>query len=159
MASDPTESFARPRVAAGVLFFDQEGRVMLVVPSYKDYLEIPGGYIEHGESPSQAAAREVKEELGITPSIGRLLAVDWAPNPAEGDKAVFVFDGGVLDGEWLDQISLDPAELTGYGFHYVDSIAEATIDRLARRIRQAVAARAEGTMVYLENGQPAVGVG
>ncbi|WP_160050971.1 NUDIX hydrolase [Nocardiopsis sp. FR4] len=153
MASDPTESFARPRVAAGVLFFDDEGRVMMVVPSYKDYLDIPGGYIEHGETPTQAAAREVKEELGITPPIGRLLVVDWAPNPSEGDKQLFVFDGGVLDQGWLDQIALDPAELKGYEFHDVASIAKVTIPRLARRITQGTHARKEGTTVYLENGE------
>src|SRR5699024_12113220 len=28
------------------------GRVMMVVPTYKDYLEIPGGYIECGETPT-----------------------------------------------------------------------------------------------------------
>ena len=78
---------------------------------------------------------------------------------AEGDKASCVFNGGVLDGEWLVQISPDPAELTGFGFHGVDAIAEATIARLARRITHAVAARAEGTAVYLENGRPALGVG
>ncbi|MCY9786095.1 NUDIX hydrolase [Nocardiopsis sp. EMB25] len=153
MASDPAESFARPRVAAGVLFFDHLGRVMMVVPSYKDYLDIPGGYIEHGETPTQAAAREVKEELGITPPIGRLLVVDWAPNASEGDKQLFVFDGGVLDQGWLNQIVLDPAELTRYEFHDVDTIGEATIPRLARRITHAVRARAEGTTAYLENGQ------
>ncbi|MFV2197460.1 NUDIX domain-containing protein [Nocardiopsis sp. LOL_012] len=153
MASDPTESFARPRVAAGALFFDHLARVMTVIPSYKDYLDIPGGYIEHGEAPTQAVAREVKEELGITPPIGRLLVVDWAPNPSEGDKQLFVFDGGVLDQDWLDQIVLDPAELTGYEFHDVDTIAEVTIPRLARRITHGARAREEGTTVYLENGQ------
>ncbi|MFE0268567.1 NUDIX domain-containing protein [Nocardiopsis alba] len=153
MASDPTESFARPRVAAGALFFDEQGRVMMVVPTYKDYLDIPGGYIEHGETPSQAAAREVKEELGITPPIGRLLVVDWVPNLSEGDKQLFVFDGGVLDRRWLDQIVLDPAELAGYEFHEVASIETATIPRLARRIVQGDRARREGTTVYLENGE------
>lgn len=153
MASDPTEFFARPRVAAGVLFFDEQERVMMVVPSYKDYLDIPGGYVEHGESPSQAAVREVKEELGITPPIGRLLAVDWAPNLSEGDKALFVFDGGVLDEEWLSQITLAPDELTGYAFHEVGSVPEVTIARLARRISEAVRARGKGRTAYLENGQ------
>ncbi|CAL9612771.1 hypothetical protein SUDANB121_05686 [Nocardiopsis dassonvillei] len=153
MVSDPTESFSRPRVAAGVLFFDHLGRVMMVVPSYKDYRDLPGGYIEHGETPSRAAAREVKEELGITPPLGRLLVVDWAPNRSEGDKQLFVFDGGVLDQEWLDRIVLDPGELTGYEFHEVASIAEATIPRLARRITHAAYAREQGTVVYLENGE------
>lgn len=125
----------------------------MVVPSYKDYLDIPGGYVEHGESPSQAAAREVKEELGITPPIGRLLAVDWAPNPSEGDKALFVFDGGVLDTDWLSQITLAPDELKGYVFHEVGSVPEVTIARLARRISEAVRARGKGSTAYLENGQ------
>ncbi|MFD3683493.1 NUDIX domain-containing protein [Nocardiopsis sp. NPDC058631] len=154
MVSDPTGSFSRPRVAAGVLFFDRLGRVMMVVPSYKDYLDIPGGYIEHGETPTQAAAREVKEELGLTPPIGRLLVIDWAPNPSEGDKQLFVFDGGVLDQGRLDQISLDPAELTGYEFHDVASIETVTIPRLARRIIQGDRARREGRTAYLENGDP-----
>ncbi|NKY98866.1 NUDIX domain-containing protein [Nocardiopsis alborubida] len=154
MASDPTASFARPRVAAGALFFDHLGRVMLVVPSYKDHMEIPGGYMERGETPSRAAAREVKEELGIVPPIGRLLAVDWAPTRAEGDKQLFVFDGGVLDQQWLDRIVLDPGELTGFGFHDVGAIAQVTIPPLVRRVTQAVRARQEGTTLYLENGEP-----
>ena len=79
---------ARPRMASGALFFDDEGRVLLLEPTYKDYREIPGGYVEKGESPRQACIREVREELGISPPIGRLLAVDWAPNPAEGDKVL-----------------------------------------------------------------------
>lgn len=41
MSVDPAESFARPRVAAGVLFFDDHDRVLLVVPSYKNYRDIP----------------------------------------------------------------------------------------------------------------------
>ena len=154
MASDPTESLARPRVAAGALFFDERGRVMMVVPSYKDYLDIPGGYIEHGETPTQAAVREVEEELGIAPPIGRLLVVDWAPTPSEGDKQLFVFDGGVLDRGWLEQITLDPAELTGYEFHDVASVEAVTIPRLARRIVHGARARQESTTVYLESGEP-----
>ncbi|GAA1466841.1 NUDIX hydrolase [Nocardiopsis exhalans] len=153
MVSDPTESFARPRVAAGVLFFDGLGRVMMVVPTYKEYLEIPGGYIERGETPTQAVAREVREELGITPPIGRLLVVDWAPTSAAGDKQLFVFDGGVLDQYWLDQIVLDQDELAGYGFHEVAAVGTVTILRLARRIAQGDRARREGTTLYLENGE------
>nr|WP_316042325.1 hypothetical protein [Nocardiopsis sp. CNR-923] len=59
----------------------------------------------------------------------------------------------MLDQDWLDQIVLDPAELTGYEFHDVASIAEVTIPRLARRITHGTRARAEGITVYLENGE------
>ena len=88
---------ATPRVAAGVLFRDGAGRVLLVKPTYKQGWDIPGGYVEPGESPKQAALRELREELGISPAIGRLLIVDWAPHPNEGDKLLFIFDGGHLE--------------------------------------------------------------
>jgi ADP-ribose pyrophosphatase YjhB (NUDIX family) len=87
---------ATPWMAAGVLFRDERGRVLLVKPSYKAGWEIPGGYVEPGESPKQAASREVREELGVQPPIGRLLVVDGAPHPDEGDKVLFIFDGGEL---------------------------------------------------------------
>jgi ADP-ribose pyrophosphatase YjhB (NUDIX family) len=59
--NDTTPPIATPRVAAGVLFFDDHGNVLLVDPSYKQGLEVPGGYVEPGESPRAACIREVHE--------------------------------------------------------------------------------------------------
>src|SRR4051794_6081139 len=42
-------------------------------PTYKAYWDIPGGYVEPGETPRDACVREVYEELGIRPPIGKLL--------------------------------------------------------------------------------------
>jgi 8-oxo-dGTP diphosphatase len=154
VTTNPADSFARPRVAAGVLFFDKHDRVLLVIPSYKDYRDIPGGYVEHGETPKEAAIREVQEELAITPPIGRLIVADWAPNQTEGDKLLFIFDGGTLTDEYLHRIRLDPDELTSYDFHNIADIHELTIDRLARRIIHGQAARQDGTTHYLEHGEP-----
>jgi 8-oxo-dGTP diphosphatase len=154
VATDSADSFARPRAAAGVLLFDDQDRVMLVEPSYKDYRDIPGGYIHHGETPTQAAARETREELGITPPIGRLLVTDWAPNQAEGDKLLFIFDGGVLSRKFREDIRLAADELTTYAFHDVTRVHELTISRLARRITHGHAARSDGISRYLEHGHP-----
>jgi 8-oxo-dGTP diphosphatase len=63
VADDPFDR-SRAHVAAGMLFFDDAGRILLVQPTYKDYWDIPSGYVETGETPAQAAAREVREELG-----------------------------------------------------------------------------------------------
>lgn len=144
---------ARPRMAAGALFFDEADRVLLVEPSYKDYRDIPGGYVETGESPQQACVREVQEELGIAAHIGHLLVVDWAPNPGEGDKVLYLFDGGRLSNEDLQKIALQADELRGYGFHSVDQVPELTIPRLARRVAAGVQARKSGLTAYLEHGR------
>ncbi|MGV9247003.1 NUDIX domain-containing protein [Streptomyces sp. NPDC003710] len=144
---------AHPSMAAGALFFDSAGRVLMVEPCYKDYWEIPGGYVETGESPLHAAIREVQEELGITPPIGRLLAVDWAPDEAEGDKVLYLFDGGRLSPDDLAAITLQPEELKSFAFVSSQQITERTIPRLARRILAAAEARNEAAPVYLEHGQ------
>ncbi|MFE1405204.1 NUDIX domain-containing protein [Streptomyces sp. NPDC058770] len=143
---------AHPRMAAGALFFDDADRVLLVEPSYKDYRDIPGGYVEQGESPLQACVREVHEELGIKPAIGRLLVVDWAPNPGEGDKVLYLFDGGRLTAEECRYIELQADEIRGYAFHDAGELAELTIPRLLRRITAGIEARTQGVTAYLEHG-------
>ncbi|QRX92262.1 NUDIX domain-containing protein [Streptomyces noursei] len=144
---------ATPRMAAGALFFDDQGQVLLVKPSYKPKWEIPGGYIERGESPLAACRREVEEELGITPTIGALLVIDWAPSEAEGDKVLYVFDGGQLHPNELAGIKLAPDELLAAEFRPADDLDELLIPRLARRVKAAITARAEARPTYLEHGQ------
>lgn len=152
-ASEHETKMAHPRMAAGALFFDADGRILMVQPTYKDYWDIPGGYVEAGESPRQAVMREVREELGITPPMGPLLAVDWAPTDAEGDKVLYLFDGGELSQEMLAAVTLQADELKAFAYVAPEEITQRTISRLARRIRAAAEARAKGTPIYLEHGQ------
>lgn len=150
-------SVIRPRVAAGVLFLDEDSRVLLVVPSYKSFLDLPGGYVEPGETPADAAAREVREELNITPTVGRLLVADWWQDSADGQggpKLLFVFDGGQLPASDRDLIVVDGLEVVDYVFHQVAELAAVTIPRLVNRIEHAVAAAEDGSTRYLEDGRP-----
>ena len=41
------------------------------------YFTFPGGHVEPGETPKQAAVRETSEELGIDINIQRLIAEAW----------------------------------------------------------------------------------
>jgi ADP-ribose pyrophosphatase YjhB (NUDIX family) len=150
-----TPPMAHPRVAAGALFFDDQDRIMLVQPAYKDMWEIPGGYVEPSESPLAACIREVHEELGIKPPIGQLLVVDWAPNQGEGDKMLFVFDGGRLSAEDQAQIRLESSELRSYAFYDAEDLVDMLIPRLARRLILAVSARQQGRTLYAEHGSAA----
>jgi 8-oxo-dGTP pyrophosphatase MutT (NUDIX family) len=150
--SEPQEPVARPRTAAGVLLFDEAGRVLLVHPTYKPGWEIPGGYLHPGETPREGAARELKEELDLATPIGHLLVADWAPHPSEGDKLLFVFDGGTLGKNGQTAIRPDGVEIDAYAFHAQDELDTVLIPRLARRIHAAFAARASGKTQYLEHG-------
>jgi 8-oxo-dGTP diphosphatase len=147
------EPMARARAAAGVLFFDEGGRVLLVRPTYKPGWDIPGGYLHPGETPTEAAAREVSEELGISPPIGRMLVVDWAPHPDEGDKVLFVLDGGQLTPEHTSQIKLDPVEIAEYAYHDPALIGQLLIPRLARRIASAIDNHLTMRTSYMEHGK------
>ena len=153
MVDDPLDR-SRSFVAAGVLFFDNADQIMLVQPTYKDHWDIPGGYVETGETPAQAAAREIREELSLEAAVGPLLVADWAPHPDEGDKLLLIFDGGTLTGEQVDAIQLQAEELASYTFHDPPEAVTLLIPRLGRRVAAAVEAHHTGRTLYLEGGIP-----
>jgi 8-oxo-dGTP diphosphatase len=156
VSADYTATLPRKRMGAAVLFSDGAGRVLLVEPTYKPYWEIPGGAVEADESPRDAAVRELKEELGLACSPGRLLAVDWVP-PRQGrtEGLMLVFDGGVLPAADAAAISVPPDELRGWAWCTPDQAGERLSPLLARRVAACAAARSAGQTVYLENGSAA----
>src|SRR3954447_11232391 len=148
----PPPPMARPRVAAGVLVHDDQGRVLMVRPTYKDGWDIPGGYVEPDESPAQAAERELAEELNLRRAPGRLLVVDWAPHPAEGDKLLFVFDGGTLTPTAVDGLQLGPREIAEARYWLLDDVQQLAPARLVRRLELALKALMTGQTLYAERG-------
>ncbi|GIF51219.1 NUDIX domain-containing protein [Asanoa ferruginea] len=141
---------ARVRAAAGVLFRDPDGRVLLAKPTYKPGWEVPGGAAEADESPLTAARREIREELGVAFPVGRLLAVDWvAAAPPWDGGLMFLFDGGTLDEAALARIVLPADELSSYALVAPSELAGRLKPRLARRVLAAL--EADGPL-YLEDG-------
>jgi ADP-ribose pyrophosphatase YjhB (NUDIX family) len=141
--------------ASGALFVDERGLVLLVEPTYKPGWEIPGGVIEEGETPSAACAREIDEELGLNVHVERLLVVDWAPHP-RGERVLFVFDGGLLPDATVERIQLQADELASYRFVPPGEVGAWLSPRLTRRMTAALAAKADGTIHYLEHAVPIV---
>lgn len=143
---------ARPLVAAGALFTDGAGRILLVRPTYKQHWDIPGGYVEPGESPFAACVREVAEELGIEPAIGDLLVVDWAPVDGEGDKLLFVFNGGQLSTENTNAMVLQSEEIAETAYIEPARLAQFIPGRLQLRLLVALQALAANRTIYAEYG-------
>lgn len=152
MSDDDVPPMTRPRVASGVLFFELDGRVLVVKPNYKAGWDIPGGYVEPGETPREACIRETREELGFEPNLGDLLVADWAPSETEGDKVLFVFDGGTVTAERAQRIRLGLDELEQWAFKAPDELRELMPARLERRIDQAISAHHAQQTRYLEHG-------
>ncbi len=61
--TETSRELPKKRVGSGVAIVDQEMRVLLVEPTYKETWEVPGGMVELDESPREAARRECFEEL------------------------------------------------------------------------------------------------
>ena len=51
--------------SAAVLIENELGELLIVKSNYKDHWSLPGGIVDPGESPLEAAVREVEEEVGI----------------------------------------------------------------------------------------------
>jgi 8-oxo-dGTP pyrophosphatase MutT (NUDIX family) len=150
--NDPTVKFATPRLASGALFVDRD-RIFLVHKTYGIQWDIPGGYVDSGESPASACEREIREELNLDRTAKRLLVHDWAPNDTEGDKILYVFDCGEL-GSDEERILFDGEEIDTGEWVSIDSISRLVIPRLARRLNHAYDAYISGEILYLENGHP-----
>ena len=147
----------KKRMAAGALFFDQRGHLLVVKSVYKDGWGIPGGVIEADESPKEGCAREVKEELGLDVAIGRLLVVDYIPPDDQTTESLqFIFYGGVLDPALIDRIRLQVEELSAFRFlPPQEAVALLSPNRLGRRVPRALEALEQRTAVYLHDGHEA----
>ncbi|AXK32007.1 NUDIX domain-containing protein [Streptomyces armeniacus] len=143
-------------VAAGVLLFDEEDRVLLVDPTYKPGWEFPGGVVEQGEPPARAGMREVAEEVGLElADVPRLLVIDWEPPRAAGFGGLrLLFDGGLLESARADELLLPGAELRDWRFASESEAAGLLPPERFRRLRWALRARERGTTLNLEAGAP-----
>ena len=147
------ESLPKKRMATGALFFNEEGHLLIVKPTYREYWLIPGGAIEEDESPRAGCIREVKEEIDLDIALERLLCVDYIARENEKNESVhFEFYGGVLTLEHIQAIRLPAEELSAYQFSPIEEALSLLSPRLARRIPACLQALKAQTTAYLENG-------
>jgi len=133
--------------AAGGLFTDPAGRVLLVKPNYTAHWGFPGGSMDAGERPDEAAAREIREEVGLTVTVGTLLVLDWSPPAGVRTRPLlhFLFDAGQVDD--LARIVRQEDELDDVALFTVEEAARRMSPGGAHRLRSGLRARAEGQTV------------
>jgi ADP-ribose pyrophosphatase YjhB (NUDIX family) len=70
-----------------------EGKMLLVRhPHDTSFAALPGGHLEWGEDVKQCLRREIIEELGIEPKIGRLLYVNTFADGENTQPVEFFFE-------------------------------------------------------------------
>lgn len=51
----------------------KDNKLLVIKPTYKKHLLLPGGVVQELETPEEALVREVKEETGLDIKVGKLL--------------------------------------------------------------------------------------
>ena len=140
-AGDPTE--VRLSVSAVVRSCPGAREILLMRRSDNGHWGLPGGYLEPGESVTQAAAREVREETGWRVEIGRLVGVysDPArqvieyPDQRRVQAVNLCFEALAREAGPLGT----PGEVLGVGFFAVDALPEPFVPIHAIRVEDCFA--------------------
>jgi len=131
----PLATAEYPSLAAGVLLFDGDGRVLLVHQDYGQRMwTLPGGMLDPGEAPHEAAVREVREEVGVDVRLDRLVGVYFLRRRHPGIRFVFV---GHLASDQIPSISDD--ELDDMGWFAPDELPDRHMVTLPVAIADALA--------------------
>jgi len=122
--------YATPKLDIRAVVLDGEGAVLLVREKEDGLWTLPGGWVDVGESPSEAAEREVKEESGYEVRAVRLLALwdrDKHPHPPIPFHAYkLCFQCELLGGDPL----VAGTETDGVGFFRKDALPQLSLGRV-----------------------------
>jgi mutator protein MutT len=127
-----------PKVAAGIIVTHQ-GRIVLlrraIEPRYGAWV-FPGGFVDRGEHPEEAAVREAEEEAGVGVTLEGLLGI--YSHPPGSPVILVVYHGLVISGEpeALDEsleVGLFPPEALPWPELAFDTTRLALADYLAAR--------------------------
>lgn len=138
--------------AAAAFITDSAGKVLLVKPTYRDHWAFPGGYVDEGEYPHDACAREIREELGFAVGVGELLVIDWAPPAGQRPRPIISFTFDCESITSLDGLDLPGQELEDAAFFPRQEAEQRLPGNVAPRIHAAMLARDRRAPMYLAGG-------
>lgn len=129
-----------PHVGANIAIFNDAGQVLLTRRQDNGLWCLPGGHMDLGETLDQTAAREAKEETGLTIQLERLVGLYSSsfPRGTFGDNSpahnimVALFRARATGGN----LKLN-AEVTEFGWFDPDHLPEDLIPQHVRRIYDA----------------------
>ncbi|ADU08831.1 NUDIX domain-containing protein [Micromonospora aurantiaca] len=127
--------------SVSVVVVDERARILLVRHAEDgNGWAVPGGAVDIGESPAQAAVREIREEIGVRINRPRLLDVlggpDYEVTYPNGDRVAYVtavYQATIADGEPVP----DHDEIGELDWFTPPQLAGADLNRFSRALLRA----------------------
>ncbi|HSG29190.1 MAG TPA: NUDIX domain-containing protein [Candidatus Krumholzibacterium sp.] len=136
-AAEDRYVYENPVPAATCLVFDGDGRILLVRRGREPGMgswSLPGGFMETGEGPEEAALRELEEETGLAGSSAALVGVLHHESVFYGTTLLIIgYRIGGFDGELRPGDDAIEAE-----FFPVDEIPRLAFESHERLIRMSI---------------------
>jgi 8-oxo-dGTP diphosphatase len=128
------------RVRAAVIIVEN-GRVALIerVRDRHTYFKFPGGRVESGESPQQAAVREAHEELGVGVELGDLISVAYRDGREQRYYLASITGGTFGTGRGTEMITSGTTAKGTYRPVWVDLTRLTELDVRPRSLAEALA--------------------
>jgi 8-oxo-dGTP pyrophosphatase MutT (NUDIX family) len=131
--------------SAAMVLENSAGQVLIVKANYKSYWTFPGGIVDAGETPKEAAIRETLEEVGITVDPSRVDFVTVVNRKSSlAQTYQFIFKT-TLTKTMLEHLVLQDSELEEYAL-----ITKADVARKNRSYGKVIYAWANGAVGYVE---------
>ena len=139
------------RVAAYAVIVE-DGRILLAHWSQGGHSgwTLPGGGIDPGEDPADAAVREIAEETGYRAELGDLIGVDSKVIPAENRLSGsgvplhalrIVYTARVIGGELTDELDGSTDEAAWFALDDIAGLDRVDLVDVGLRMRSAAEAR------------------
>ena len=142
----------KKQVGTAVLFFNNDGEILVLKPSYKDSWLVSGGSCDEDESPLDCAVREVSEEIGLDfPSLKLVGVFHSHKNGIHSDSLKFVFYRGVLSDIQIEKITLQKEEILEYKFLQEKEAVGLMSNSLQKSVPDCLIAIKENSFAYIED--------
>jgi ADP-ribose pyrophosphatase YjhB (NUDIX family) len=105
----------RPKITGAIVLVRVGGALLLIRNSYRPWYTVPGGRVGRGEAPRLAAARELREEVGLSVAPESLVALgEFVVHHSHIEDHVNAFE---LRLDARPEPRIDGREVVWAGFH------------------------------------------
>ena len=119
---DTRNFLLRPTITGAIVLVRVGGELLLIRNSYRPWYSVPGGRVGRGEEPRLAAARELREEVGLAVAPEALRALgEFVVHHSYTEDHVHAFE---LRLDAAPELCIDSREVVWAGFHAEAALSE-----------------------------------